>query len=200
MIMQKQTVFKAICLLLGFLSAGSLLEGQPIGVGIKVGVPLTEALETTRELSRGEFAENRKYLIGPQVELRLPFGLGIEADALLTNVRYGNGVFGRVFESNSWEFPILAKYRAGGRVVRPFVSGGMSFRRLQDIPSITTFRPTRAADPNSTGFVAGGGLEVRVLHLKISPEFRFTRWGAGSPADLLQVNRNQGQFLVGFGF
>ena len=50
----------------------------------------------------------------------------------------------------------------------------------------------------------GGGLEIRALFLRISPEFRFTRWGTANfregISNLLETNRNQGQFLVGFHF
>ena len=54
-------------------------------------------------------------------------------------------------------------------------------------------------------FVAGGGIEFKLLFVRISPEIRFTRWGSdnltsGLANVILKANRNQGQFLVGFSF
>ena len=49
----------------------------------------------------------------------------------------------------------------------------------------------------------GGGLELKVPFIKISPEIRFTRWGAKNISDLggvLQLNQNQAEFLIGLTF
>src|SRR5690349_19414961 len=62
-------------------------------------------------------AESKRYLVGPMLDLQLPFHLGLEADALYT--RLGDSYFeGHIaFPSNfararvnSWQFPILLKY------------------------------------------------------------------------------------------
>jgi len=52
----------------------------------------------------------------------------------------------------------------------------------------------------------GGGLEVKLGFLRITPELRYTRWGSNTfssifpPGGSLNSNQNQGEFLVGFSF
>jgi opacity protein-like surface antigen len=49
----------------------------------------------------------------------------------------------------------------------------------------------------------GAGLSVKVWRVTLSPEIRFTRWGAQhfiDPNGLLHSNLNQGEFLVGITF
>jgi opacity protein-like surface antigen len=55
----------------------------------------------------------------------------------------------------------------------------------------------------NTGFVAGAGIELKVPLIRISPEIRFTRWGATSISDLggaLRSNQNQVEVMVGITF
>jgi hypothetical protein len=55
-----------------------------------------------------------------------------------------------------------------------------------------------------SGFVAGAGLEGRLPLIRISPEIRYTRWGAANlrnPAgDFSLSNQNQIEALVGITF
>ncbi|MBC8165815.1 MAG: outer membrane beta-barrel protein [Bryobacteraceae bacterium] len=189
------------------------LVAQPLGFGIKGGVPLTDVIESGP--SGVLNVETQRYIFGPMVELRLPAGLAIEADALYSRVNFSSAlgaagsVISSVTDSNSWEFPILLKKKFGGArtigsSIRPYVEAGVSFRRLS-LPSYLTGDQNGAADPNNKGFVAGGGVEFKILFLRISPEIRFTRWGddnfrSGLANVILKTNRNQGQFLVGFSF
>jgi hypothetical protein len=51
--------------------------------------------------------------------------------------------------------------------------------------------------------VLGGGLEIKVKRLRISPELRFTRWGSGRSGDAatqLKYSQNQADFLIGIIF
>jgi hypothetical protein len=197
---------------------------QPIGVGLKVGLPLTEAFNTATGPSSGYTSDTKRYIIGPQVELRLPAGFAIELDALYTQLNFSSiggvssSVVNAVTDADAWEFPLLVKKKFGGAnagvaAVRPFVATGASFRRLTSIRQVRNFvtgssqetsSPAELRNRNATGFVVGGGLEIRALFLRISPEVRFTRWGTSNfregVANLLETNRNQGQFLVGFHF
>ncbi len=51
------------------------------------------------------------------------------------------------------------------------------------------------------GFVTGAGLDVHLLSLHLSPEIRYTRWGAQQFASLgLSSNQNQVEFLLGVTF
>jgi opacity protein-like surface antigen len=197
---------------------------QPIGVGLKVGLPLTDAFETASGPSSSYTSDTKRYIIGPQIELRLPAGFAIELDALYTKLNFSSvgSVAGSVVDAatdaDSWEFPLLLKKKFGGAnagvaAVRPFVATGAAFRRLTSIRQVRNFitgnsqetsTPDELRNKNATGFVIGGGLEIRALFLRISPEVRFTRWGTSNfregVSNLLETNRNQGQFLVGFHF
>lgn len=212
---------KSFLLLIVWVAAAA---AQPIGVGLKVGLPLTDAFDTATGPSSSYFSDTKRYIIGPQIELRLPAGFAIELDALYTQLNFSSvsGVAGSVVnavtDADAWEFPLLLKKKFGGAnagvaAVRPFVAAGASFRRLTGITQIrefitgnstTTNTPDELRNRQSTGFVVGGGVEIRALFLRISPEVRFTRWGTSNfregVSNLLETNRNQGQFLVGFHF
>jgi len=168
---------------------GGVGFGGPLGVGIKAGVPATEVVMSSDHDSGVFASRGGRFVIGPTVELRLPFGLGIEADALYRSVRYPSG--------SSWEFPILAKYRlpVRGRVV-PFAVGGGSFER-NDILHAVQVGPTAT----STGFVFGAGVEAKVSLVRLVPEIRFTRWtGDFGFCGANLVHRNQLEFLLGITF
>ena len=192
---------------------------QPIGAGLKLGLPLTDAFEVGSAANRSYASKTKRWIIGPQFELRLPAGFAIEFDALYTQLNFSSvsGVAGSVVnavtDADSWEFPLLLKYKFGGAnavagSVRPFVSAGASFRRITDVTTVGDFitgnNTPELQDRNSTGFVVGGGVEIRALFIRVSPEFRFTRWGVenfrSGLGGLLDTNVNQGQFLVGISF
>ena len=199
---------------------------QPIGVGLKVGLPLTDAFDTASGPAGSYSSDTKRYIIGPQVELRLPAGFAIELDALYTKLNFSfDGTpaglirpVSEITDADAWEFPLLLKKKFGGAnagvaAVRPFVATGASFRRLTSIRQVRNFitgspqetsSPAELRDKSATGFVIGGGVEIRALFLRISPEVRFTRWGTSNfregVSNLLETNRNQGQFLVGFHF
>ena len=99
---------------------------------------------------------------------------------------------------NSWEFPVLAKYRFAVRMIKPFAEVGPSFRTTQ---SFTGDSPHLSR----AGFTAGGGVQFRLGPLKIDPEIRYTRWGADSNLNPSvfgnpRFNLNQAEFLVGLTF
>jgi len=51
--------------------------------------------------------------------------------------------------------------------------------------------------------VMGVGLDIKALLIHVSPEVRYTRWGAQhfvDPNGLLHSNLNQAEFLVGITF
>ncbi len=181
----------------------------PISIGVKAGVPLTDAFSATQiNSSTTAYSDSKNYIVGPMVELRLPFGLGAEADALYRplNVTTRTSSFlsgsGLVAVSNtnpdtntnysSWEFPILAKYRFRFPIVRPYVEAGPSFRTLSSNISYLS----------NTGITFGAGVDVHFL-LHIAPEFRYTHWGSDSTSGRLgsiQSKQDQVEFLVGFSF
>jgi len=201
---------------------------QPFSFGVKGGVPLTDflsvaesgGLENPSEFVKYSSTTNR-YIIGPTAELRLPFGLSIEADALYRHLNYQmSGAQANILQTSqttagSWEFPVLLKYRFPSKIVRPYVSGGFAFDTLSGLSQTLTetIIPSQATTTTSTGsppelqhsttagFVLGGGLDIH-LFLHFSPEIRYTRWGSAqfSVADLIHSNQNQAEFLLGITF
>jgi hypothetical protein len=192
------------------LSAVSLFS-QPFTAGVKAGVPLTDF---TNAVSTQNFAINtftNRYIIGPTMELRLPFGLGVEFDALYRHFGADAvSLFGTAsLRSGAWEFPLLAKYRFPSRIVRPFVSAGVAWNTLSGLDRTvsiggTVLQPDIAVHKDTiAGFVIGGGLDIHALFLHVSPEIRYTRWGSQhftSTNSLISSNQNQAEFLVGFTF
>ena len=183
---------------------------QFISVGVRGGVPLTGAF-SDRTTGAGEgalhtFSGSNEYLVGPMVELHLPLGFGVEADALYRpldlNQEFAAGPATERSSSstNSWEFPILAKFHfLPLPLVKPYVEAGPSFRAIgSGIPN----------HMSSAGFALGAGVEVKLLKLRVEPELRYIHWGSdGTPAvgpGFLSIapvsDQNQAEFLVGVAF
>jgi hypothetical protein len=206
---------KKTILILFVIAAG--ISAQPIGFGVKGGVPFTDLFDGSQNTLGSFESKTKRYIVGPMVELRLPLGFAIEADALYSQanlssvIEAAGSLVSAATDANSWEFPVVLKKKFGGAdaiaaSVRPYVEAGASFRKftgLKDLPAFVTGSGGNI-DSNNTGFVIGGGLEIRALFLRVSPEVRFTRWGSdnflGGLANVWKTNRNQGQFLVGISF
>jgi opacity protein-like surface antigen len=186
-------------LLLALLATASLFA-QPVSVGLKVGVPLTDAL-SAQSSGPLQYVENtHRYTWGPYVEFHLPARLAIEIDALYRSYNYNRVLPTATPAQNvgSWEFPVLAKYRLLGGPIRPYIEGGLAFSRLTDIPEVADLN-----HHNNFGIVLGGGLEFHLGLLRISPELRYEGWALqnfSSPLGGLTSNRNQASVLVGIGF
>jgi opacity protein-like surface antigen len=190
---------------------------QLFSYGVRAGVPLNNFLDAAKSQQFAFNSTTNRYIVGPTAELHLPFGLGVEVDVLYRRFNYnGSGTLAGVVTSNSatanaWEFPLLAKYRFSTKMVHPYVDAGVAWDTLSGLTqaitrnSITTSTSSPAELNTSTtrGFVMGAGLSVKVLVIHVSPEIRFTRWGAQhfiDPGGLLHSNVNQGEFLVGITF
>lgn len=190
-----------------FLIAASA-AAQPFSFGVKAGVPLTPFVNAP------ESTTNR-FLIGPTIELRLPLGFAIEADALYRHYKF------QAYPSNTstgaWEFPLLAKYRFRAPLVRPYLDAGVAWDTLMGLKQSTfpTFcapdqigcvpRPQAGIPVNQgtiPGVVLGGGLDVHALFLHISPEIRYTHWGSQHFAadGAYSSNQTQAEFLLGIAF
>ena len=207
-----------ILLLFGALSAFA----DPFSFGIKAGLPLTEFVDTV-DSGRFRFtSSNHHYIVGPSFELRLPAGLGIEVDALYRRIGYeGSGNAVDVYSTsrttgNAWEFPVLGKYRFPGLILHPYLSAGVAFDNLSgveqtitrtviptQITTTTTQSPAELKNTTTTGFVIGGGVEIKALLIRLTPEVRYTRWGSQHFTDingLIHSNQNQAEFLLGISF
>jgi hypothetical protein len=189
---------------------------QPFSAGIKAGIPLTDFVNATQSGTFNYTSTTQRYIIGGTAELRLPFGLGVEFDALYRRLHYtGSGNLVDVFitsrtTAGNWEFPLLLKYRLPFPIVRPYVDGGVAWDTLsglsQSISSVSPVAPGTSSATNKTstmGVVLGAGVDIHAIFLHISPEIRYTRWGnqhINGIGGLVHLNQNQGEFLVGFTF
>jgi hypothetical protein len=179
-----------------------------ISFGVKGGVPLTDPLPDTTlnavDVVIHAFSSSKNYVVGPMIELNLPFGLSVEADALYRPLNLTTEM--RVLPStqttrlsadfSSLEYPILAKaHFLHTPIVRPYVAAGPSFRWVASkVPYLSR-----------TGLAIGGGVDFKLLLIRLSPEFRYERWGSDSHSVLRNVslppsNLNQVEFLVGLSF
>ena len=190
-------------LLLAILSLSTTCFAQfPVSFGIKGGVPLSENFRDTVAIDT-YFSTNTDYVLGPMVELRLPFHPAVEADALYRPLQAVESVGNRAeclyflqYGSHSWEFPIVAKYRFNVPIVKPFVTPyiavGPSFR-ANSIPF------TRLS---AHGVAVGLRLDFHFLLLHVAPEVRYTNWGSASmalplPDPYLEADQRQFEFLIG---
>jgi hypothetical protein len=200
-------------LLLSLLLTSSPAWGQLFSAGVKGGVPLTDFFNTVQSQNLSFSPTTNRYIVGPTAELHLPFGLGIEVDALYRHMSY-TSVFGHVlggssafnFNSGRWEFPLLLKYRFHGKIARPYADAGVAWDTLTGISqsvtqSVSNGTPTVVNKNTTAGFVIGAGLDVHVI-IHIMPEIRYTRWGSVQVNDtnLLKSNQNQAEFLLGITF
>jgi hypothetical protein len=198
----------AILILLGAVSAAA----QPFSAGVKVGLPMTDFINT---VSGQSSTVTNRYLVGPTAELRLPFGLGIEVDAIYRHFNYqdviGSGASAVVNlnTAGAWEIPLLLKYRFKGAVARPYIDAGVAWDKISGLTSTvqrsvssgTVANPSGQQNSNTTGAVLGLGLDLHfVIH--VMPEVRFTRWTSQhfNIGNVLSSNQNQAEFMVGITF
>jgi len=137
-----------------------------------------------------------RYTIGPELDIGLPLGFGIEADGLYRHESYEVPEFtnSTVWGRDSWEFPILLKKYLPFPVVKPFVEGGWVPR---DVVSQTFSQHT------SQGLAIGGGIRIGIGRLHLSPVLRYTHWN--NSLSLLSIpngpeislSSNQMDLLVG---
>jgi opacity protein-like surface antigen len=213
-------------LLFGAVCASS----QPFSYGVKGGVPLTDFLSAAKSASPNGFVDyathTNRYIVGLTGELHLPLGFSVELDVLYRHLNYQSSTqvagvttttTSGATTGNTWEFPLLAKYRLGTKVLHPYLDGGVAWDTLQGLTqtirstvlgaasstTATSSNPSELQHNSTRGYVAGAGLDIKFLVIHIQPEIRYTRWGAQhflDPAALLHSNQNQGEFLLGITF
>jgi hypothetical protein len=189
---------------------------QPIGFGLKLGAPLTDAVNLAA--GSGTLANTAtRFTIGPMVELRLPFGVGIEGDFLYRRVSgtYNSDSFSAEAHGNQWDVPVLLKYRFPFPIVKPYLEAGPSFRWFTNadhgytcVTNLCTaiIPPQLSTNTSGAGLTFGGGVEVKLLFIRIAPELRYTRWASeafslqSGGTTFIHASQNQAEFLVGISF
>ncbi len=159
-----------------------------ISVGVKAGIPLSEPFADRTFTIRVPFSPppfsestrtssgSRSFVVGPTIEVQLPLRFSAEADALYRPLNFkieqttplpgGPTVSTRI---DTWEFPLLAKYRLPLPIVRPYLAAGPSFRAIGGLP---------AQHMSGKGVTVSIGAESIVGHFRITPELQYTHWGA----------------------
>jgi hypothetical protein len=191
-------------------AVANIASGQTVSVGAIGGVPITD--------TTGTDDQSRPYIVGGSVEVKLPAGFALEADALYRRVGttgyfgYADGTvsaFSTVRErGNAWEFPLLGKYYFRRTSAwQPFVGTGFAFRTtgLNETFSTSTFNPagstttisqTSSRTPLEVGATVAVGVRFHYKRVAILPQFRYTRWG-----DTNFITRNnETLFLLGVTF
>ncbi len=205
---------------------------QELHLGVRAGIPITQYFETGATGSlhgRATYsAATRRYTIGASAEWRFNDPFGLEVDVMYHRMGYAGLV--SFFDSasgsfrdsaidvkgNSWDFPVLAKYRFG-HGTSPYVAAGAVVRYVgpvhgrgkQTVGSLATrtssTSPLDTGEPSELrkrfypGLTTAAGLEVRVGRFRLLPEFRYTRWTANisAPGGVLRFASNQAEFLAG---
>lgn len=164
------------------------LSAQGFSVGVKAGYPLTYTSNSVTNVDVTLNTNSQTFIVGGTAEVSLPFGLAVEGDLLYHP--YKTSQTGPLVSSSTYnsifEVPVLAKLRLGKGIAKPFVDAGPDFR----------FRPTALALSHE-GFDVGGGIEFKLLLLKVAPEIRYTRWASSSE---LGNNPNEVSLLLGVTF
>jgi hypothetical protein len=183
------------------LVSGPPAYSQVFSFGVKAGIPLTSPYTTEQVPDGGASASELRFTVGPTIEVHLPFHLSVEADALWrqSSFSWGGGSINPVYASvNDWQVPLLVKYEGKVGPLHPFIDGGVVYRHV----SIGGAPPP--TNPNMAGVTVGGGGMLKVWHLRLSPELRYTRWPTAAfsqayPGFVISQS-NQLDLLVGFTF
>jgi len=168
-------------------------SAQKLGFGVRGGVPLTDFLSAESKIGAITNVVKGKgdVILGPMIELRLPFGLAIEGNALYRRWD-AEGPLDRG-SASTWDFPIYAKVALAGVNIRPYAGGGINFQHLGDVGR---FLSGAQVESNRRGFLGAGGVEIKIPFVRVSPEIRYTRWGSSGPLR----SSNQLDFLIGLSF
>jgi hypothetical protein len=174
--------------------------------GLAAGVPLTDTLVSSSESSTSQFpafslfsrfnSETKRLLIGPTLRVETKSGIGFEVDALYQRVDSDFSALllqppaaaQQAFQqttANRWQFPVLVQYSRKLQSMRWFAGAGPSLSHIgQTRPQITGSSLFGSLHSSATwgGITVGSGVDARVSHLHLRPEFRYSHWFAGSSA------------------
>jgi hypothetical protein len=122
-------------------------------------------------------------------------------------------------KGDSWDFPLMLKYRFG-HTIHPYVVGGGVLRYVGPVhgrgtltvgtlvtetSSTTPLDTSNPSDLNKRfypGLTAGAGMEARAGLVRLLPELRYTRWTANisGPGGVLRFAPDQIEILIGLSF
>jgi opacity protein-like surface antigen len=175
-----------------------------ISVGAKIGVPLSNFVQTNGDIGGRPFrADLNRFILGPTFGVQLPHGLSIEFGAIYKRFTQHAGQVEVIAEigtpyqvqtspysktGRSWEFPLVGQYRFSCSAIRPYVEAGVSFNHLGGVfsPFRTLVTQSRILRPEGrsesrTGFAVGGGFQFKLPLVRLIPGVRYTRYGNTRP-------------------
>lgn len=137
---------KYLAFVILFVFSAAYAIAQPVSVGVLGGVQLIDQTQSFSGSTNQD--ESRPYVVGPTVEVRLPAGFALEADALYQRVgttfsyQLATLESGATFvnlpatvaettrsRANLWEFPVLGKYYfRRDSAWQPFIGTGWAMR------------------------------------------------------------------------
>src|ERR1700704_7025010 len=95
-------------------AAGAIALAQPVSIGVKAGVPITDFFDAARGNQAAYASNTHRYVVGGTVQFNLPFRFSVEVDALYRRLGFDYNQFGgpgsptsTSTTANSWEFPVL---------------------------------------------------------------------------------------------
>lgn len=165
--------------------------------------------------------ESKFYDVGPAIEIGLGQRFAVEFDAIYHRQGFFTAFYHDTLyytdgeRDNSWEFPVLLKYKLRSSALSPFVQAGVAPRTIggRVVGTFQTYGyslsppyPTHnsVSYSPSVGFVAGAGLQLDLGHLRLAPQARYTRWGTAPVSGLYNSiystyssNQNQLDLLIG---
>ena len=107
----------------------------------------------------------------------------------------------------SWEFPVAGQYHISLHSMRPYLEGGLSYDRLSNIygpwPRVIEGAPPQTErlpslnSFNRRGVLFGGGAEIKLHMIHVTPGLRYTHYSKG---EWFLLAPNTVDVLVGFTF
>jgi len=179
----------------GFVGGTHLTRDFPISRTVFLDPSYPQGL-TTFDL----FSDTRSFIAGISVELDFGKRFSLEGNALHRTLHLrrrfilpdGSRQDAGRLSVNTWEFPVLLKYRLPAvGMARPFVEAGPAFRTRHN-PAPT--------EPSQIGAAAGLGMEFAAGRFRISPALRYTRWQYDGDFPRFATKRDQIEFLTGLSF
>ena len=182
--------------LVSFVLFTTAASAQPVIGGLILGSPLTDAIQLNSVPGYAAASVNNgEFIVGPFVQVNLPFRFALEVDALHRGYSFDLTPGSSSTSISSWEFPVLAKYRFWKGPVRPFAEGGLVFNHVSGFDEVIT-----APHDSTWGVSLGAGVDIHALVLHISPEIRYDGFVFKNFGDQIQSIRNQAMFVVAIGF
>jgi len=174
-------------------------------IGAIVGTPLTDVTQTTTINGINYLKNSDLYTFGPTLQVNLPAGFRVEADALYRPIAYQiatSASSSSNVSASQFRFPIMLQHHLGKfPIVKPYLEAGLAFDHIYNIAQAANLLPSQPGaivKTTNAGLVLGIGLDVKVPFVRISPEFRYTRQFSDSFQGISELN--QAEFLVGFRF